>query len=647
MEKQKNTAAVIRHILTVCLVAVMLVTGLLAAYRGADYAMRYISEAYGYLLTDTDVEAAMMTAATEILENVKKYPADVWESQEICSYVLTDTGRYDDNGTVYKSGKEEGISKDIFFADKTIGFMYDGETAYMKYSDGTVREYADAQQLKALDEAMVMPYDTGIRLYMWVDEDYYDMMNPGAIWLKTLPEYTLKNIVQLMVAAGCSLMAAAAVSARTRRELQSGHRIFTELPIAVGAVVCFGAMLLTTFFDDRSDIKEYNNGVKALIVAAIGVMLLAAYWGLRELKLKLQEQSFWKDFFVIRFICGIGRLLFRKSNYKDFSLTKKLWIRRLLYLAVNVLYTLVLLMPRDIYLFCMGTPVYLILFVVYMVYEMRLLRSLNAVYQQVDAMYRGEYGVREADAKDLTCDITEKLNGLSNGLEEAIEKRISSEKMKVELITNVSHDLKTPLTSIVSYVNLLKEEEMSEVAASYVKILEDKSNQLKALVADVFDLAKANSGQDVEIENIDGIMLIRQVLADMEDAIGRSGRVIKQNIRPETFSVRGDGKKLYRALQNLIGNALKYSMEGTRIYIQSEVREKRLHITMKNISACEMEFTGEEIVERFVRGDESRTTEGSGLGLAIAKSFIEASGGTMKVEVDGDVFKVEVELGNE
>ena len=185
---------------------------------------------------------------------------------------------------------------------------------------------------------------------------------------------------------------------------------------------------------------------------------------------------------------------------------------------------------------------------------------------------------------------------------------------------------------------------MSETAKDYVKILEDKADKLKNIVADVFELAKANSGQDVQIETIDGIMLIHQVLADMDDVIARSGKIIKADIQLDTYFIKGDGRKLYRALQNLIDNALKYSMEGTRIYLNSGVEQEKLRLVIKNIASYEMDFSGEDIVERFVRGDESRTTEGNGLGLSIAKSFIEVSGGSMTVEVDGDVFKVVVEF---
>lgn len=358
----------------------------------------------------------------------------------------------------------------------------------------------------------------------------------------------------------------------------------------------------------------------------------------------------------------IGKLMLTKSNYKDFSITKKLWIRRILFMIFSFVYMFFACLivngvgvsygygtwgyyeyvePFPVIL---SAVIYMIVFILYNYYEMKFLKSLNDVYKQIDDIYHGEYAIRKVEEDDMTYEVTQKLNGLSNGLGDAIEKRISSEKMKVELVTNVSHDLKTPLTSIISYVNLLKQEEMTDVAAAYVKILEDKSYQLRDIVSDVFDLAKANSGQDVEIETIDGIMLINQVLADMSDTIERSGKIIKADIRPDTFFIKGDGKKLYRALQNLIDNALKYSMEGTRIYINSGVMEDNLIFVIKNIAAYEMAFSGDDIVERFVRGDEARTSEGNGLGLSIAKSFIEVSGGKMKAEVDGDVFKVTVQF---
>jgi signal transduction histidine kinase len=231
---------------------------------------------------------------------------------------------------------------------------------------------------------------------------------------------------------------------------------------------------------------------------------------------------------------------------------------------------------------------------------------------------------------------------INKGFNESLEEQMKSERMKIALVTNVSHDLKTPLTSIISYVDLLaKEEDLSETASDYVKILAEKSNRLKNIVADLFDLAKSTSGDiALELETLDMKKLIEQTLGDMEDDIEKSGLQIKTKLTDNPVNIVADGKKLYRVFQNVICNALKYSLKDTRIFVDLEENNGKAVVTIKNIAGYEMDFTADEILQRFNRGDKSRTTEGSGLGLSIAESFTKVCGGEFQVEIDGDLFKV-------
>jgi len=229
------------------------------------------------------------------------------------------------------------------------------------------------------------------------------------------------------------------------------------------------------------------------------------------------------------------------------------------------------------------------------------------------------------------------------GFQESYKEMMKSEKMKVDLITNVSHDLKTPLTSIISYVELLSKEDLPETARDYVKILAEKSERLKNIVSDLFELAKSTSGNlPLNLENLDLKKLIEQTLADMEDDIKKTNLRIKTNLTENPVYIYSDGKKLYRVFQNIIGNALKYSLSGTRVFIDMETANNYVNVTVKNTASYDMDFTAEEILQRFNRGDKSRSTEGSGLGLSIAESFTQACGGTFKVEIDGDQFKVKM-----
>lgn len=244
--------------------------------------------------------------------------------------------------------------------------------------------------------------------------------------------------------------------------------------------------------------------------------------------------------------------------------------------------------------------------------------------------------------RDNRRDISEVRMSVENSLTE----QMKSQKLKVDLVTNVSHDLKTPLTSIISYVELLAlEDDLSPAARDYVQVLGEKSHRLNRIVSDLFELAKATSGNiPLEIELLDLKRLFAQTLADMGDSIEASGMQMRLHLPEQPLLVLADGDKLYRVLQNVLDNALKYSLAGSRVYVELWESSGRAIGVVKNTAAYEMNFTAEDILRRFSRGDAARSSEGSGLGLAIAKSFCEICGGRFSVIIDGDQFKVMIEF---
>jgi signal transduction histidine kinase len=270
-----------------------------------------------------------------------------------------------------------------------------------------------------------------------------------------------------------------------------------------------------------------------------------------------------------------------------------------------------------------------------------LIRDEAELEKQIKDLFDGNYSYKAQLSKNSPyTQSSESLQQLSAQYRKSIDESVKAERMKIDLVTNVSHDLKTPLTSIISYVELLSKEEMSTEAQGYVEILKQKSERLKNIVSDVFELAKTTSGEiSVDSEPIDLNKLSYQALGEMEDKIAKSGFEIKKNICEPPVTVVSDGKRIYRITQNLLDNALKYSLKGTRIYYTLEKTDGRAVITVKNIASYEMTFTSEEILERFYRGDKSRTSEGSGLGLSIAQGFALACGGKFDIEIDGDMFK--------
>lgn len=242
--------------------------------------------------------------------------------------------------------------------------------------------------------------------------------------------------------------------------------------------------------------------------------------------------------------------------------------------------------------------------------------------------------------------IADNIANIKEGFSRAIDDAVKSEKMKSELITNVSHDLKTPLTSIINYVDLLSKEGVTEEdKEKYLSILNERSQRLKVLIEDLFEASKAASGALVlNYETLDPVALIRQVLGELNDKIMSSGLEFIKNVPEEKVYIVADGRKTFRIIQNLISNILKYSLDKSRVYIDVIEEEDNILMVFKNISRYRLNCGEEELMERFKRGDSSRTTQGNGLGLSIAKSLTEAQGGKFNINIDGDLFKAEVSL---
>ena len=240
------------------------------------------------------------------------------------------------------------------------------------------------------------------------------------------------------------------------------------------------------------------------------------------------------------------------------------------------------------------------------------------------------------------------INKIKEGYEIAVEDTLKNEKVKTELISNVSHDLRTPLTSIINYVNILKSEDITEEERQdYLKIVDQKSKKLKVLIDDLFEMSKINSGKMVlSKEKIDIMSLIHQAVGEYSSLYEDKNIEFKVNSTMEELYIELDGKMMSRAIENIVINALKYSLENTRVYIDIMDEDESIGISVKNIANYEMNFNNEEIFERFARGDESRNSnvEGSGLGLAITKSIIELHEGNININREGDMFKIYISL---
>ena len=354
-----------------------------------------------------------------------------------------------------------------------------------------------------------------------------------------------------------------------------------------------------------------------------------------------------KEGFIENSLFGKISLYFIRKIRKTFKKVMAIDLRednqrRLIGIAVMNFLVIVILGSGGFWGFIFAA-IYSIIVFKYMLGLIENAVQLNQASAQVSA---GNFDIKVNENMGILAPMAKNLNNIKQGFSVAVDKEIKSERMKTELISNVSHDLKTPLTSIITYVDLLKNEDVeSDTQKEYIDVIDRKSRRLKILIEDLFEASKATSGNvDLNPENIDVIALFRQTLGELEEKINESNLQFRINAPENKVMCNLDGKRTYRVFENIISNILKYSMENSRVYIDVVENEKSIRFIFKNISSYEMNFDPSEIAERFTRGDKSRSTEGSGLGLSIAKSFVELQGGGLDIVIDGDLFKLTVKF---
>ena len=384
-----------------------------------------------------------------------------------------------------------------------------------------------------------------------------------------------------------------------------------------------------------------NNYIRRLNLSSIiwaTVVVVIYYFLIRIIIDSYNEGTLFKNNITIKVWNYLSDVMNRGSIIRTFVIMTALYI-----LSGLVL----LFLSAMFYIWPIGIVAGIILTIIYIVMLIKDLVYLDKIMVGAKAAVEGKlnYKIDEKGRGHLR-ELAHDINNIKEGLRKSVENEMKSENMKTELITNVSHDLKTPLTSIINYIDLLKRENIEpENARDYVSILDKKSQRLKVLIEDLFEASKAASGaMELNIARIDIGQLLKQALGENDERFKDSKLEVKLNVLDDKVFINGDGKRLYRVFENLISNIVKYSLSNTRVYIDMFKENDEVIIVMKNISAYELSFDTNEITNRFKRGDASRSTEGSGLGLAIAKSIVELHNGSFKIEADGDLFKSIIKL---
>lgn len=428
---------------------------------------------------------------------------------------------------------------------------------------------------------------------------------------------------------------------------------YDQVPLECGLLLCFICLWLWDYITQRVGIRfarllidQTHQHYFLTLFHIIGIYLICLGQGFSMLR-QYKARSIWHD----SLLCRSWRWC--KEALRDTTFPSRLAACFFGYLSSNValVYAIYYLYQnREI----LTVPyLFLVPAVVLIIFQVWTFLLLYRDAGETEKISLGIFKMSEGDTSykiDTTgfsgkgAGLAETVNNIGDGLETALQEKVKSERLKADLITNVSHDIKTPLTSIINYVDLLKREQIqNEKIQQYLEVLDQKSQRLKTLIEDLVEASKASSGNlKLEMAHIDLVELTYQTNGEFEDKYEMRHLELVSNLPAETMLIVADGRRLWRVLENLYNNAFKYAMENSRVYVDVSRKNDYVYFTIKNVSANPLNIDAHELTERFVRGDVARTTEGSGLGLAIAKDLTYLMGGVFEIYIDGDLFKAQV-----
>lgn len=415
---------------------------------------------------------------------------------------------------------------------------------------------------------------------------------------------------------------------------------FDKIPleIVIIAFICIGTIpfiFLSNYFYVTDN--DYTGGISIIITIALFIYIIACIFMTTLIK-RLKAKQFWRTTIAGKIFYWFKDVFLKNLSYSINTTPKVILVS----IGIVILSYLISILFR-------GLARIILLIILYgkVIHEIiKFTRDCSKIEKKLEEMKNGDNSV-PLNIDDFTLkfkDTAQNINNISEGIEIAVQERMKSERLKAELITNVSHDIKTPLTSIINYVDLLKKEKIeNEKAKEYIFILENKSQRLKKLTEDLVEASKIQTGNvSLKKEKINVELLIKQAAGEFEDKFSKKGLdTIIESDKNEVF-ILADNRYMYRIIENLFSNISKYTMENSRVYIDIKTRKDKVNICIKNISKEKLNISSDELMQRFVRGDSSRTTEGSGLGLSIAQNLTTIQGGTFNLVLDGDLFKVEI-----
>ncbi|MEC2075306.1 HAMP domain-containing sensor histidine kinase [Metabacillus fastidiosus] len=586
----------------------------------------------------------------------ENYRTDFLRYKKAFTYYLKDTV----TGQVYTNiGDVNAQSLKNTFNSKTMEFIQTYPTRtndYLSteitgsyYSDA-VSEYEDViTLLKAntthLFEGKIAVPKSAIKESA-IHANYYDFLYKKDIFLK----FTISGLILLIISSYFLFREKSYFRKETSEKWRALYQLI-PIDISVFGLICLifinlGLLFLIgdrILYFDENIFMTSRDILFSLMIGALSITLTFFYGKLLFERFKYAERlkEDWKSSFIMR-SWGALQLAFLNRHVGT-----QLFILLAAVFAFGAVLTAAVIKPVLILLYI---PAFLFIGIPILVLLIRRIGYFNKITRSTNEIVRGNL---EPDlpivGQSILAKLANNINVLKHGVRTSKKEQAKSERLKTELITNVSHDLRTPLTSIITYTELLKTPNLSkEDSDSYLEIIDRKSKRLKVLIDDLFEASKMASG-NIELikQKVDIVQLLQQSLAEYNEMINESSLQFRITNTEQPIYALVDGQKLWRVFENLISNILKYTLDNTRVYISVKTEEERAIIEFKNISKYELSENSDELFERFKRGDTSRNTEGSGLGLAIAKSIVDLHGGSLDIEIDGDLFKVIVILNIE
>ncbi len=556
------------------------------------------------------------------------------------SYIIID----EETGDLFTNIKSKDYNRDIENAqNQKIFWNYDKQnitTTIESINQDNAKYLAATYSYYSIDDL------SNMKVYTWLSEEAFNYSYFFAI------QQTIYNIFQKSPNAPAYLIFVTSIALITmivylcwaigyekekkQIELNRIDRLSYEI---LFILVMFIVGLLMSLVVLSAELKANQK----IIIPVVLLEYLGSYVALSVLFVstikRIKAKKFWHTFAIYRIynwtrktIKYIMEKITDKSN-----VNKKIIILYLLFIVISI-----------ILVGALGSFLGFILLMAFWFGTLYLLiqygKKLTIIQNALKDIYEGKSDVHlnEEDFSGLLKRMAKYINDIAGGFTNAIEQSLKSERLKTELITNVSHDIKTPLTSIINYVDLLKKEDINDAKIEqYIAILDKKSQRLKKLIEDLVEASKVSSGNvKLNVENINLKELLNQAIGEFEDRFQKKNLKVDLDIPKSDIIIEADNRYMYRIIDNLFSNISKYAMENTRIYIRLQKNDKNIELEMKNISATRLNISADELMQRFVRGDKSRYTEGSGLGLSIAESLTEIQGGSFKISIDGDLFKV-------